>query len=280
MRFGHLPGKLILPVTGLFFLTFFPVWKNLVEAWSTSDEYSHGFLIVPVALFLVWRKRKMLSQLEIRPSWWGLAVVLFSLAAYLLSMLAGVITTASLSMIPFLGGAVLYLFGRSVLKQLLFPLFFLLFMIPVPAQIYASMTVPLQLLVSQASVWITALLGVPVVQEGNLILLPHQTLQVVDACSGLRSMMTLLTLSTLLCYLTLKSRLLSSLLVFSAIPIALLINILRVSAVVVFLWYLSFDLTGGILHTILGLSVNLLALLMLFSLRGVLAKWDQASRKG
>ena len=274
MSFRHLPGKLLLPVTGLFFLTFFPVWRNLVEAWSISDEYSHGFLIVPVALFLVWRERRMLGKLEIRPSWWGLLVVLFSLTAYGLSMLAGVVTTASLSMILFMGGAVLYLFGRSVLKQVLFPLIFLLFMIPIPAQIYASMTVPLQLLVSQASVWITALVGVPVTQEGNLIQLPYQTLQVVEACSGLRSMMTLLTLSTLLCYLTLKSRFLSSLLVLSAIPIALLINIVRVAAVIVFLWFLNFDLTGGILHTILGLSVNLLALLMIFILRGVLAKWD------
>jgi exosortase len=221
----------------------------------------------------------MLGQLPIHQSWWGFTVVLFSLAAYVLSMLAGVVTTASLSMVLFLVGAVFFLFGHSVLKQLLFPLFFLLFMIPIPAQIYASMTVPLQLIVSQASVWITALIGVPVTQEGNLIQLPHQTLQVVEACSGLRSMMTLLTLSTLLCYLTLKSRFLSLLLVLSSLPIALLINILRVAAVVVFLWYLNFDLTGGILHTILGLSVNLLALLILFSLRGVLAKWDQASRK-
>lgn len=276
----HLPLVTIFGVTILFFLAFLPVWTQLIGVWVTSDEYSHGFLILPVSIFLVWRQREALSRLEVRPSRWGLPAILFSLAAYLLSFLAGVSTTASLSMVLFFGGVVLHLFGWAILRRLLFPIIFLLFMIPVPAQVYASMTVPLQLLVSRISVWLSALSGVPLYQEGNLIHLPQRTLQVVDACSGLRSMMMLLALSALVWHLTLKSKILGSILLVSAIPVALMINVLRVTVVVVSLWHLNFDLSGGILHTILGLSVNFLALLMIFSLRGALQRWDPASPKG
>lgn len=264
----------------LFVVAFFPVWSLLVGVWAGSDEYSHGFLVLPVSLFLVWQKRAELARLERCRSRWGFILAMIALAAYLLSIMAGVMTTASLAMILFIGGAILYLFGPVISRQVLFPVAFLLFMVPVPAQIYASMTVPLQLLVSRASVWLAALAGVPVEQDGNLILLPQQTLQVVDACSGLRSMMMLVALGTLIWHLTLKSKVLGSILVISALPLALLINVFRVTVLVLCLWYLNFDLTGGILHTILGLTVNILSLLMIFSLRGVLARWDQASPKG
>jgi len=153
-------------------------------------------------------------------------------------------------------------------------------MIPVPDQIYTSLTVPLQLLVSWSSVWLSKMMGVPLVVDGNLIHLPEQTLQVVDACSGLRSMMTLLALSSLIWYLTLKSKILGAVVLISAVPVAVLINILRVTLVIQSLWYLNLDVSGGILHTILGLAVNLLALLMILSLRGVLSKWEPASPKG
>ena len=128
--------------------------------------------------------------------------------------------------------------------------------------------------VTRATVRLTALAGVPVERDGNLIHLPERTLQVVDACSGLRSMIMLLALGALIWHLALKSRILGSILVISAGPRALLVNVLRVSVLVLCLWHLNLDLTGGILHTILGLSVNFLALLILFSLRGVLARWD------
>jgi len=279
---GHtkLPLFCGLAAAGLFLLAFFPVWRHLCGVWYTSDEYSHGFLILPVSLFLAWRQRTVLARLEPRPSVLGLPLVLSSLLVYLFSLAAGVKTIAALSMILFLGAAVLYLFGWPMLRSLAFPLLFLLFMVPVPAPIYSSLTIPLQLFVSKASVSLSVLAGVPLVQEGNLMHLPNRTFQVVEACSGLRSMMTLLALSALVWYLTLRSKVLGLVLIASALPVALLANILRVILVVIPLWHLNFDSSGGLPHTILGLAISALSLVLIFFFGVVLSRWDPALSKG
>lgn len=279
---GH--SKLLLlsgiAAVGLFMLAFYPVWKHLGSVWYSSEEYSHGFLILPVALFTAWRQRASLARLEPRPSALGLPLVLLFLALYIFSLAAGVQTIAALSMLILLGATVLYLLGWPALRRLAFPLLFLLFMVPVPAQVYSTLTIPLQLLVSRASVWLSVIAGVPLVQEGNLIHLPNRTLQVVEACSGLRSMMTLLALGALIWHLTLKSKVLGLVLLFSALPVALLSNILRVTLVVIPLWHLNADLSSGAPHTILGLAINALSLLLIFSVRGVLSRWEPAWSKG
>ena len=112
--------------------------------------------------------------MPVRPSLWGLGLVIFSLLLYLFAHLAEIVTVASFSMVLLLAGAVIYFYGFPMLKELLFPLFLLLFMIPIPAQIYSSLTIPLQLFVTNVSVWIGALLGIPVYREGNVIHLPDR----------------------------------------------------------------------------------------------------------
>lgn len=261
-----------------FVVLYFPVFKSLVTAWGSSDEYSHGFFILPISIYIVWQKRKALAGIPIRSSWWGLILVLMGLVAYGISLLAGIVTAASFSLVFTIGAVVIFLYGLQMFKMLLFPLFFLLFMIPVPAQIYASATIPLQLLVSKISVWIAYMMNIPVYREGNIIHLPERTLQVVQACSGLRSIISLLTLSAIFGYLTLRSNLLRSFLFLSGIPVAILVNIFRVLIIILAFYYFDYDLTFGEVHTVFGLILFVVGLLLIYLIKGVLAVWDKSAQ--
>jgi exosortase len=260
-----------------FILVYFPVWKSLVLTWYNSDDYSHGFFIVPICVFIIWQKRKTLAETPIRSSSWGLAVVIFALLMYLLGHLGEIATVASFSMVLVLAGLVIYFFGLQMFKELLFPLFLLLFMIPVPSQIYSTLTIPLQLFVSRVSAGIAGILGIPIYREGNVINLPEYTLQVVQACSGLRSMISLLTLSAIFAYMTLKSNTLRTILFLSGIPAAIIVNIFRVLLMIVAFYYFQYDLAEGSVHTVFGVVIFILALAIIAGMKGILSFWDTSA---
>jgi len=270
---------LLAALLGSFILAFFPVWKKLIEAWSGSEEYSHGFFIVPLCVYIVWREKEALAGVPLKPSNWGLGLAVFSLLLYLFAHLAEIATLASLSMVLFASAAVIYFFGFRMLWELSFPISMLLFMIPVPAQVYAELTVPLQLFVSKVSVWVAATTGIPVYREGNVINLPVRTLQVVQACSGLRSMISLLTLSAVFGYLTLKSNSFRTLLLIAGVPISVLVNVVRVIVLIFVSYYFGYDLTVGSVHTLFGLVIFALALLLLAALRGIFSIWDRSAKQ-
>lgn len=258
-----------------FILSYYPVWKRLVLSWYSSDQYSHGFFIVPITLYIIWQKKDVLGKTPITPSWWGLALVIFSLILYLLAHFAEIITVASFSMVLLLAGAIIYLYGFLIFKELLFPLVFLLFMIPIPGQIYSSLTIPLQLFVSNVSVWLASTIGISIYREGNVIHLPDRTMQVVQACSGLRSMVSLLMLSTIFGYFTLRSNFLRAVLFVSGLPAAILVNIIRVLLLVTAFYYLNYDLTTGTIHTLFGMTIFILALIFIAIAQKVLSTWDK-----
>ena len=180
-------------------------------------------------------------------------------------------------MVPVLAGLVIYFFGFQMFKELMFPLFLLLFMIPVPAQIYATLTIPLQLFVSMVSAGIARILGIPVFREGNVINLPEYTLQVVEACSGLRSMISLLTLSAVFAYITLKSNFLRTVLFITGIPAAIVVNIFRVLLMIVAFYYFQYDLAEGSVHTVFGVVIFILALAIIAGVKGLLSFWDKSA---
>jgi len=259
-----------------FILAYFPVWQNLISAWSRSDEYSHGFFIIPLAVFIAWRKKDKLSSLPVKPSSWGLVIAISGILVYLVSYFAEIVTLASLSLVMVLAGGIIYLYGFGIFRELLFPTFLLLFMIPVPAQIYAKLTIPLQLFVSKTSTWLAAALGLPIYREGNVIHLADRTFEVVQACSGLRSMISLLTLGAVFAYFTLRSNFLRTILFFSAIPGAIFVNIIRVLLMVLVYHFFTYDLTTGTIHTVFGLVIFLLALAFLIGVRALLSLWDSS----
>jgi exosortase len=262
-------------VLSAFVLAYLPVWKSLFAAWSRSDDYSYGFFIVPIAVYALWLKRERLAATQKSTSVPGLFLLCFSLAVYVLSFYAEINTIASLSLVGTVAGCVLFLYGSLFLKEAAFSVLFLLLMIPIPAQIYSAITVPLQLLVSKASVGILALAGIPIFRDGNVIHLPAHTFEVVQACSGLRSLVTLLTLATAIAYFTLRSNLLRGVLIACALPTAIFVNIIRVMVMITVYHFWGYDLTKGTVHTSAGVVIFLLALAIIYCIRGILVRWDR-----
>jgi len=184
------------------------------------------------------------------------------------------LTLASFSLVLMFSAVVIFFYGLRMFKELLFPLAFLLFMIPFPSQIYSQLTIPLQLFVTKVSVWFQANLAIPIYREGNVIHLPDRTMQVAQACSGLRSMISILPLAAILGYFTIKSNYLRWILFLSGVPTAIVVNIVRVILLVMAFYYFGFDLTTGTTHTMFGIFIFLLAISLLFAIRGILLKWD------
>lgn len=259
-----------------FLIGYLPVWQHLVSAWATNDDYSHGFAIVPLTIYIFWSKRKALMAKVKKGSNIGLLIVIVSLLLNLLASAGEIQTLRALTMLPFLSGTVLYFFGFTVFRMSLFPLALLVFMIPIPAQILAALTVPLQLIVTKISGMLARAIGIPLLLQGNLIQIPGQTFEVVQACSGLRSIMTLVTLGAFMGYFTLQRNWQRAVLLVAALPIAIVVNIVRVFAMVAFSFFVEIDLTQGAAHTSVGLIVFMLSLALFFLIQKGLAQCSRA----
>ena len=255
-----------------FFTAYYPVWKNLVSAWANDENYSHGFVIVPLALFILWRRRGQLQKAVSPAQSKGLILVGASLLGYIFALAGEIETLASISMIFFLGGTIWYVWGFRVLRLSLFPLALLVLMIPVPAQLLAALTIPLQLLVTRIAGMLARAMGIPIFIEGNLIRLPLQTFEVVDACSGLRSIMSLVTLGAFMGYFALETLWQRLALIASALPIAIVANSVRVLAMVIFSFYFNIDLLHGDVHTIFGMGIFVVSLCLFFGVQKILAQ--------
>ncbi len=259
----------------VFLFTYSPVVQSLYKAWMDSDDNSHGFLIVPLAIYMVWTKKEVLKAVPVRGEWIGLIVLLVSLMLYVVGWYGGVKTLSYLAFLGAFVGGLWLLLGWSVVWANIFPLAFLIFMVPVPAQIYAVITGPLQVLVSQVAGKLLFWSSVPTYVEGAVIYHPQQVFEVVQACSGLRSIMTMLTLGAAIGFFMLRSRIFRGLLLISGVPIAILVNIFRVYVLVFAFDKWGWDLTVGTPHTVLGLGVFALALLLFFGLLKGMARWDR-----
>ena len=258
-----------------FVIAYLPVLQQLVSVWNASEEYSHGFFIIPISVYIIWGKKASLATIPMKPSLWGGVLIFISILVYMLAHTAEILTLAPITMIFCLSGIVIFCFGFPLFKALSFPICFLFFMIPVPSQIYAALTVPLQLFVTKVSVGMGSILSIPIYREGNVIHIPDHTLQVVAACSGLRSMIALLTLSAIFGYITLKSNLLRVILFFSGVPVAIFVNIIRVFLMIVAFYYFNYDLAEGSVHTAFGMGIFVLALAIIVLIKGVLAVWEK-----
>src|SRR5687768_16820083 len=174
------------------------VLPALVQKWANDDDYSHGFFVVPLAAFFVWERRGALACASRRPSGVGLVVLAASLLCFVAGHFGSELFLTRASLIGVLAGLVLFLLGWQHLRLLAFPLAFLLLMVPLPAIVFNHITFPLQLLASRVGEAVIAASGVPVLREGNVLFLPGRTLEVAEACSGIRSLMTLTTLAIVL----------------------------------------------------------------------------------
>lgn len=207
---------------------YFRIAIKLVFDWYTIPDYSHGFLVPLFAIFLVWDNRKAIRATPIRPSWAGIGLVVFALAVLILGVYGVDLFTSRISFVFLLAGLVWTFFGRLMLRRLLFPLFVLVLAIPFPAIVFNQITFPLQLLASHLASMILPSLGVPVLQDGNVIELPVMKLEVAEACSGIRSLMSLFTLAVFYGYFLEKTTVRRVILALASIPIAVAANVVRI----------------------------------------------------
>lgn len=252
-------------------LMYLPVLSNLARDWYTDDNYSHGFLILPISLWLVWRKREALRSIPLESSKWGLVAIVGALLMYLLGTAGMEYFTVRVSFVLLLFGITLYLAGARLVREIWFAFFFLLFMIPVPYVIYYSATFPLQLIGSKVAALVLGVIGIPHLRQGNVIHLPdNYSLEVAEACSGLRSLVTLLALGALLAYLT-QNRLWKALLLFAAtVPIAIAANIFRICVTAIGAYGISREVAEGTIHELSGTIVFMFSLICLLILSSLL----------
>ncbi|MFC1877173.1 exosortase/archaeosortase family protein [Thermodesulfobacteriota bacterium] len=271
---NKIPTILALSALTLFVAAYLPVFQILFKKWVSSEEYNHAFLTLPIIIYMIWVKRFQLVERQVQYSPFGLFIVVLATLAYYFAMLTQVHTIITLSMFLTILGVLIYLAGVNSIKELFTPLLLLLILIPIPDQLYIKLTFPLQLKVSQASEVIVTILGVPLYREGNIMNIPEKSFEVVEACSGLRSIIALLTLSLIMGYFMLKKKYAKVILFIASIPTAIAVNIVRVTVMILLFHFFRIDLTKGILHNVTGLMVFGIALITLFTLLKVLKIWE------
>lgn len=245
---------------GLVVLLFFPTFVRLIEEWDTNIYYSHGYLMLPLALWLVWRKRDVLKTLPVAPTWKGFPLLLMGLLLYVIGTRADMLFAQGLAFLLVLGGIVATLAGMPVLKACLFPLGILGFMIPLPYLLLDPIGFPMKQFAASSSAGLLQAVGVPIVPEGVYLYLPKYTLVVEDICNGLRSLISMTMVGTVLAYLLLPSVTDRWILVLLSIPISLVANIVRILLTALLGYYVSDQLAQGFLHELSGLFVFLVSL--------------------
>jgi len=242
------------------------VFVALVKQWWDDPDFSHGFVVPLIAAWLVWQRKEIVERLPLKPSWWGFAVMLGALGILLLGIFGAELFLSRSSFIFLLAGLVIFFAGWAQFRALIFPWAFLFLMVPIPTILMNTVTLPLQFLASDLATALLRLVGVPVLREGNVIQLPTMSLEVVEACSGIRSLVSLITLAVVYSYLLEKNNWVRVVLVVSALPIAIAANGLRIMGTGLTGIYWSPDKAQGFFHEFSGWVIFVLSLLMLLAL--------------
>ncbi len=255
----------------LLVITNIQIFADLVSDWMHDDNYSHGFFIIPISVYLFFKKRNELV-FPSQKSTGGLFLFIVGLIMIILGTAASEFFTTRVGFVAALSGFALYTIGCQNFKKVWFPFFFLLFMIPIPSIIYYAATLPMQLLATKVTVGLLQVIGVPVARNGNIIALPNYSLEVVEACSGLRSLMTLLALGALYSYTRMPGKVLPIVLFLATIPIAIATNIFRIFITALGAYAISKELAENFLHELSGMLVFITALIMMLIL-GAILRW-------
>lgn len=263
----------VVPMVGsiiLLALLYASTFLELVQLWWHDHNYSHGFLVPIIALYLVLERKDVLKLMEPKSSAWGIPVLvgalLFLLAGKGIELAGGergALFLKGISLIIACAAILLLVIGKAILSKMVFPLAYLLFMLPLPDGPFAMLTVPLQNYATSVTTTVLQLLHVPALREGNLIYLPMITLNVTEACSGIRSMLTLLAAATVLSYLTVHYWWQHVILIGSVLPIAVITNAFRVTGTGVLAYFVGKEAAQGFFHGFSGWALLIMASVLL-----------------
>jgi exosortase len=253
----------LLLIIPLLTVMYFRIVPDMVSNWYHDENYSHGFLVPIIAGYFLWQRWDDLKERPATTDGLGLIIIIVGLLQLLVGWFAVEYFTMRTSLIVLLAGLTLFWFGREVLKGLAVPLGYLLFMVPIPYIVYDMAAFPLKLFVTRVSVVFLKIVGVVVVREGNIIMFPTTTLEVADACSGIRSLISLLALATAYAFLMKTSQLRRWVIIASAVPIAIATNALRVIVTGILAQWWGARAAEGFFHEFAGMTVFVIAMAML-----------------
>ncbi len=242
-------------------------WSNilkLVDDWNSLPSYSHGFLVPFVALLLVYLDKKQLTRIQDQPSLWGVVFISAGVLCLLIGTWSGLDFIRQISILFLISGIIAGYWGLRTLNALRFPVLYLLFMIPLPFIVFNSIAFPLQILAAEGASNILNGIQIPVFREGTIIHLPHISLGVEEACSGIQSLVSLLAISVLMKKLGHLEGVTGVLFALSAIPIAILANMMRIAGTGILGSFVNPHLAEGFFHLFSGWVVFLFAFLTLF----------------
>jgi exosortase len=221
---------------------------SLATRWYSEADNTYGFFVPLVSLFLVWRMRARLLEMEMRPARWGAIIVLLAILGQFLGVATDVGYLQGISLIGLIAGLVILLGGWKLFRIMAFPILYLILMVPLPGSVFSAIASPLQGIASRCSVALLELLRIPAVRSGNVFSLSGISLEVAEACSGLRSLIGLLSMGILLGYLIMPRLWERLALAFSAIPIAVAANVIRVAGTGIIYEYVGAKYGQGFYH--------------------------------
>jgi exosortase len=244
-----------LVLLALWFIAFIPVYPSMVQTWLNHSDNSHGILVPLVSLCLIWQRKENLKTVKISNSNWGAVILLISMGLYLLSYTGAVAVVSRAMIVSSLIGLVIFTLGKAFFALLAFPLLFLFFMVPVPDSILGLVSLPLQLFATKVSTFFLQALSIPAYREGNMLYFAKTQLEIAEACSGIRSIMSFGMLSFIFAYMMDKIWWKRIVLVLSTIPLALFANIVRVTGTGILAHFYGDKVARGFLHEFSGLAV-------------------------
>ena len=257
-------------LTALCLWLYGPTLVHLVVQWWHDPNFSHGFFVPVFSAFVIWQERGRLANIPLQPSWSGLGIIVLALLILVIGQMGAELFLARFSLLVLVAGLIILFLGWDFLHVLAFPLAFLVLMIPIPSIIFNKITFPLQLLASRVSAGVLPLLGVPVLREGNIIVLPSMPLEVADACSGIRSLMSLGTLAIIYGYLMDRRVIVRIVLALASVPIAVGANSLRIIGTGLLVQYWDPEKAEGFFHAGWGWIIFVISLTALYLLHRLL----------
>jgi exosortase len=263
----------------LLILLYASVLRLLVAQWWTDPNYGHGFFVPLFSGYILWHQRERWTKSEIEPSNFGLLVMLGAVALLFIGSLGAELFTSRFSLLVLIAGIILFLAGWKMLRAVVFPLAFLIFMIPIPVIIYNQITFPLQLIASRlATVWLEVI-GVPVLRDGNVLVLSNFSLEVAEACSGIRSLMSLIALAVAYGHLAEPRRWVRYALVLLMVPSAIVTNAMRIMGAGVLAHKFGPQAAEGFLHQFSGWVIFLATLVLIFLCHWILRHVAQGTNR-